>query len=151
MEGNRLPEKAQKNMKNMKNSEEVRKGPKGSERVRKSAQEVFGLGLWWSHPGLSRVSTAPGEPCLLCRPGATGLGDMGWFRVRWTGLNWFECVDLVLIGFDLSLVWQENHSLHLALVFKLARVDMDCAAWEIVSLGASVNGMQQRLSQFCTH
>ena len=72
--------------------EEFRRGPKGSERVRKSAQEVFGLGLRWSHPGLSRVSTTPGEPCLLCRPGATGLGDMGWFRVRWTGLNWFELV-----------------------------------------------------------
>ena len=119
---------------------------KRSEKVWKSAQEVFGLGLRWSHLGLSRVSTAPGEPCLLCRPGATGrLGRKGRHGfVNWTVLRcWSQMI---------SLWFEKSHSLYLALVSKGNPVlslqkwkwmEMDCAASWNVEQGDE-NGIQKR-------
>lgn len=88
MEGNRLPEKAQKNMKNMKNSEEVRKGPKGSESLPRKCLDL----------GSDGVILDFRESALLLGSHVSCVGQVrrGW--ATWDGsaagepVNWFEHV-----------------------------------------------------------
>ena len=92
MEGNRLPEKAQKNMKNMKNSEEVRKGPKGSERVRKGPKVC--PGSVWTWALMESSWTFESQHCSwgAMSPVSARCDGAGRHGMVPGPVNWFELV-----------------------------------------------------------